>query len=268
MMQDSEFVSLTSVLEPWFEKDRSELPGDLDEAWRGSRQAAGVKFLLSLWDGLSTTQRRTMAAQFDFSHDPANKVAAKAAFEVEEKALKIARRIKKWEAVATPTACDLEKQERTLEELEREASANDARACELATDARAAAGGPGGSPVKPTPTVGCAPDSAEVASSEPVIAPAPAANPASAALRPIPHKRGPDGIKRTAAVSAMVEAVKCGAWTAAQLERLKEKELGRFYTDAKRTTLVAARKDALCQLAVMGDVGAPANSDKTAAKDK
>jgi hypothetical protein len=157
MMQDSEFVSLTSVLEPWFEKDRSELPGDLDEAWRDSRQAGGVKFLLSLWDGLSPTRRRTMAAQFDYSYDPANRDAAKAAFEIE-------REIEKWEAVATPTARDLGKQEKVLKKLRRAAAAIDARLSKPATDARAAAGEADGSPVEPTPTEAASPERTVVAS--------------------------------------------------------------------------------------------------------
>jgi hypothetical protein len=153
-MQDSEseFVSLTSVLEPWFEKDRSELPGDLDEAWRGSRQAAGMKFLLSLWDGLPPVQRRRMAVQFDASDNPANEQAGVEVLDLVACQAKVESEIRRWELVSTPTAVDMKAQEDALAGRKLKLAVIGARLSELAIDDRAAAGEAGGSPVKPTPT--------------------------------------------------------------------------------------------------------------------
>ena len=151
-----EFVSLTSVLEPWFDRPKVvEVPGCLSLLLPdGSRQRGGLRFLRQLWDGLSPVRRRLMAAQFDASNDPANKITATTAFEIEGK-------IQKWEAAATPTARDLGEQERALETLRRQSAEIDAGGIIFATDARAAAGEAGGSPVEPTPTEGWAPDSAD-----------------------------------------------------------------------------------------------------------
>jgi hypothetical protein len=76
---------------------------------------------------------------------------------------------------------------------------------------------------------------------------------------PIPNKRGPEGKKRAGAAASMIEAVRERKITVDDLRRLKQKELDKFYP-AQRTTLVAARKDALLEL--------QQNSDKTPTNDK
>jgi len=68
-------------------------------------------------------------------------------------------------------------------------------------------------------------------------------------VAPIPNKPGGGGIKMAAAVAAMVEAVQKQDISFEVLRRIKQKELGRFYEGARRTTLAAARKEALKQLA-------------------
>ncbi len=74
-----------------------------------------------------------------------------------------------------------------------------------------------------------------------------------------PNKRGPQGVKRSAAAAAMIEAVRSGEIKFTELLRMKQEALSRFYP-AKRTTLVAARTIALESLR---------NSyNKTPAKDK
>jgi hypothetical protein len=158
MMQDSEFVSLTSVLEPWFEKDRSELPGDWDDAWRDSRQAASMKFLLSLWDGLSTTQRRTMAAQFDASGDPAKQNERREEWDLVVHQFNLQADL---DEIETGPTKDVATRQERRDDLKQKITAIDARLSKPATGARAAAGEAGGSPVEPTPTEGCAPDSGD-----------------------------------------------------------------------------------------------------------
>lgn len=155
----SGFVSLTSVLKPWFEKDRSELPGDLDEAWPvGSRQRGGLDVLLGIWDGCTPTGRRSVAAQFDASRNPANENEGTEEWDLIARRFDLKADLKKIET--GPSTDEARRQERR-DDLSQQIAAIDARLSELATDARAATGEAGGSPVEPTPTEGCAPDSAD-----------------------------------------------------------------------------------------------------------
>jgi hypothetical protein len=61
----SDFESLTAALEPWFEKSFSELPAEL-------RRLVEQHFLVH-WDNLGPAQRREVAMQVDYDHDPATK---------------------------------------------------------------------------------------------------------------------------------------------------------------------------------------------------
>lgn len=69
---------------------------------------------------------------------------------------------------------------------------------------------------------------------------------------PIPNKPGRGGNKKAAAVAAMIKAVEGGVLTFSELRRMKQKELDRLYSDAKRTMLQEARTQALSQLADLG----------------
>jgi hypothetical protein len=67
-------------------------------------------------------------------------------------------------------------------------------------------------------------------------------------LRPIPNNPGSPGVKMKEAVTAMVDAVKKGDVLISTLCQMKQKELNTFYENARRTTLAAARLEALKQL--------------------
>jgi hypothetical protein len=127
-----EFVSLTSVLEPWFETALSELP-DADafaSAVRGSRQAGGLNFLLSLWDGLPPARRRTMAAQFDASRDPANEDAGAEEYDLVARLFDLEADLK--DILIGPTTDAARRQERR-DDLSRQIGEIKARQRELAT---------------------------------------------------------------------------------------------------------------------------------------
>jgi Acyltransferase family len=68
----------------------------------------------------------------------------------------------------------------------------------------------------------------------------------------IPNKPGGGASKQAAATSAMGAAVRSGLVSFSQLQRMKQKELARLYPRAGRTTLVAAREEALRSLRDLG----------------
>ncbi len=91
--------------------------------------------------------------------------------------------------------------------------------------------------------------------------------------RPVPKRRGPPRVKIEEAVAAMIEAVGTGDISDKQLQRMTWKELGRIYDSARRTTLVAARKEALSRLPALGKLrqirgNSGIFSKTTPAKDK
>src|SRR5436309_938233 len=59
----SNFDSLTAALEVWFDRPLADLPVD-------KRKRVESAFLPMPWDLLDADQRRTVAAQWDFQHDP------------------------------------------------------------------------------------------------------------------------------------------------------------------------------------------------------
>jgi hypothetical protein len=71
-------------------------------------------------------------------------------------------------------------------------------------------------------------------------------------LGPIPNRPGSPGVKMTKAITAMVDAVKKGDILLSTLRRMKQKELNTFNKNARRTTLAAARVEALKQLSQLG----------------
>jgi len=76
----------------------------------------------------------------------------------------------------------------------------------------------------------------------------------------IPNRRGPESKKKTGAVAKMIEEVRSRRLKVARLLSMKQKELELLYPDAKRTTLVEARKEAVKILRQ--------NSGKTPTNDK
>ena len=60
----ADFDSLTWALEAWFDRPLGELPEAL-------RQRVQQEFFPMPWDQLSADQRRSVALQLDYQHDPA-----------------------------------------------------------------------------------------------------------------------------------------------------------------------------------------------------
>jgi hypothetical protein len=80
--------------------------------------------------------------------------------------------------------------------------------------------------------------------------------------RAFKNRTGPRRVKKDGAVAAIIAAVDGREVTLQALREMREKELGRFYRDARRTTLRDARDEAVRQLT------ARQNSDKTPTNDK
>ena len=100
----SDFDSLIWALDGWFDKLLSDLPDAL-------RQRVERDFFLKLWDGLTADQRRSVALQWDYQHDPATEQDREFWWDFYIRKNRIKEEIETWEAVSTPTASDLEKKE-------------------------------------------------------------------------------------------------------------------------------------------------------------
>lgn len=106
------FESLTLALEHWFEKTRDELPATL-------RHRVDDKLFPMPWDELSPDQRRSVALQADYQHDPATEEERKFWWKFFQRMDELKDQISTWDAVATPTAGDLAKKEARLQELRK-----------------------------------------------------------------------------------------------------------------------------------------------------
>lgn len=85
----SSFSSLTSILAGWFETPADDLPS---EQWYRIRTASW----LMLWDKLSPSQRREVALQWDYLHDPSNAVEREQALEAFCQLDQIRKEIREW----------------------------------------------------------------------------------------------------------------------------------------------------------------------------
>jgi hypothetical protein len=108
----AKFESLTTALEGWFDKPMDNLPDE-------QRHRVETDFFPMPWDRLSADQRRSMAAQWDYHHDPATEGHRQYWWDFHMDMEDLENQIAKWEAVATPTATDLEKKENRLAELKQ-----------------------------------------------------------------------------------------------------------------------------------------------------
>ncbi len=72
------------------------------------------------WDALSPDQRRSVAAQWDYQHDPAMESDRQYWWDFYQKMQALEAQIEQWSAIATPTAIDLAQKETRLAELQRE----------------------------------------------------------------------------------------------------------------------------------------------------
>jgi len=114
----SDFDSLTTALEDWFDKPLCDLP-------EAVRERIKQDFFPMPWDDLSPDQRRSVAAQLDYQNDPATEGDRKFWWDFIERKRALEKQIAQWEAVSATTASDLEKREARLTELRRELTVMD-----------------------------------------------------------------------------------------------------------------------------------------------
>ncbi len=107
------FESLTVALEVWFDKPNEDMPDEL-------RHRVETDFSPMPWDDLSPDQRRSVAAQWDYQHDPAMESERQYWWDFYQRMQALENEIEKWCAIATPTATDLIQKENRLAELQRE----------------------------------------------------------------------------------------------------------------------------------------------------
>ena len=116
----SSFDSLTLALEDWFDTRLADLPDAL-------RQRVLQEFSPLPWDTLSADQRRSVALQLDYQHDPATEKDRQEWWDFFERMAGIKAQIAQWDAVATPTASELALKETRLTELRQELARMDAQ---------------------------------------------------------------------------------------------------------------------------------------------
>ena len=107
------FDSLTLAFEEWFDRPF----GDLPEALRLRAEKELKPFR---WEGLSPEQRRTVALQLDYQHDPANEQDQQFWWDHFQRQDDLKAQIAQWEATAAPTAGDLALRETRLKVLRQE----------------------------------------------------------------------------------------------------------------------------------------------------
>jgi hypothetical protein len=114
------FDALTLALEDWFDTSLCDLPDTL-------RQRVAQEFFPMPWDKLSADQRRSVALQLDYQHDPATEQDQKFWWDFFERVDGLKTQLAKWGVVATPTATELALKETRLAELEQELLRMDAQ---------------------------------------------------------------------------------------------------------------------------------------------
>jgi len=115
-----DFESLTIALEACFGLPLGDLPDKL-------RQRVEQEFFPMSWDKLSVDQRRSLALQMDYKHDPSTEQDQKFWWDFYERTDRIEKQIAEWEVVATPTAAELALKETRLAELKQELVRMDAQ---------------------------------------------------------------------------------------------------------------------------------------------
>ena len=106
----TDFDSLTLALEDWFDTPLCDLPEAL-------RQRVKNEFFPMPWEGATADQRRSVALQLDYQHDPATKQDQQFWWDFFERKHALNKQIDEWTAVATPTAGELAQKEACLAEL-------------------------------------------------------------------------------------------------------------------------------------------------------
>ncbi len=116
----STFDALTLALEESFDTQLSDLPDAL-------RKRVEQEFSPMPWDKLSADQRRSVALQLDYQHDPATEQDQKYWGDFFERVDGLKKQHTEWEVVATPTAAELALKETRLAELKQELALMDAQ---------------------------------------------------------------------------------------------------------------------------------------------
>jgi hypothetical protein len=107
------FASMTLAFDDWFDKDLDDLPIHL-------RQCVEREFSPMPWDNLSAAQRRSVALQFDYQHDPATEQDRKFWWDFFVRMGERKEQIAEWKSAATPTISDISLKESRLKELQQE----------------------------------------------------------------------------------------------------------------------------------------------------
>jgi len=116
----STFDALTFLLDDWFDTQLCDLP-------EAVHQRVEQEFFPMPWDTLSAEQRRSVALQLDYQHDPANEQDQKFWWNFSERLDGLKKQVAEWEVVATPTAAELALKETRLAELKQELVRMDAQ---------------------------------------------------------------------------------------------------------------------------------------------
>lgn len=109
----SDFDSLTWALEDWFDTPLSDLPHTV-------RQRVERDFIPMPWDSLSADERRIVALQWDYQHDPVTEQDQQCWWDFFQRKSALKKQIVGWEAVGAPTAGELAQKEKRLAELPQE----------------------------------------------------------------------------------------------------------------------------------------------------
>jgi hypothetical protein len=111
----SDFDSLTKAIEGWFDTKLHDLPDVV-------RQRVVRDFVPMPWDSLSADERRSVALQLDYQHDPATERERQHAWDRHVRMDEIRKKIAEWAQVTAPIASDLSIKESRLAKLHDELS--------------------------------------------------------------------------------------------------------------------------------------------------
>lgn len=109
----SNFVSLMAVLEGWFDKPLKELPKKQQDRYNRD-------FFPPIWDSLSPEQRRSVAEQWDYQHDPATEKDRRYWWDFYIRMEELKQMLEEYEKVAAPTTSDLNQKETRIQELKND----------------------------------------------------------------------------------------------------------------------------------------------------
>lgn len=112
-MDMSTFDSLTWAFEDWFDTPLQDLPPAL-------RERAKREFVPMSWESLAGDQRRSMALQLDYQHDPSTEKEQGFWFDFVDRQHLLQDQLTRWTNIATPTAGELALKEARLGELRSE----------------------------------------------------------------------------------------------------------------------------------------------------